>query len=266
LATDATGTPTAKGIRKYNPDADAPSGVGFNGAMDDIDALLDKAQYSTDTKGTNKVAVWNGSAWVYSQVSTAMVADAPAARRFLASDDSNHPAWAAGGWHVIQDTLLSVDTASIDITSIPATFKHLRLEFQARGNFVGNSQDYATIQINGITSNYYSQTAWGAGATPSASESLGAAAGRLGLIVNNGAAAGLNSPGWVLFPNYASGTFNKTWTGSGFSPSNTGTGTLYTWTNSVLTGVTAAINRINIFPPTSGSWLAGSRFTLYGIG
>jgi hypothetical protein len=155
LATDATGTPTAKGIRKYNPDADAPSGVGFNGAMDDIDALLDKAQYSTDTKGTNKVAVWNGSAWVYSQVSTAMVADAPAARRFLASDDSNHPAWAAGGWHVIQDTL---------------------------------------------------------------------------------------------------------------SPSNTGTGTLYTWTNSVLTGVTAAINRINIFPPTSGSWLAGSRFTLYGIG
>lgn len=40
MATDATGTPTSLGIRKYNPDADAPSGLGFNGAMDDIDALL----------------------------------------------------------------------------------------------------------------------------------------------------------------------------------------------------------------------------------
>lgn len=40
MATDATGTPTSLGIRKYNTSADAPSGLGFNGAMDDIDALL----------------------------------------------------------------------------------------------------------------------------------------------------------------------------------------------------------------------------------
>lgn len=40
MATDATGAPTSLGIRKYNTSADAPSGLGFNGAMDDIDALL----------------------------------------------------------------------------------------------------------------------------------------------------------------------------------------------------------------------------------
>lgn len=40
MPTDATGTPTSLGIRKYNTSADAPSGLGFNGAMDDIDALL----------------------------------------------------------------------------------------------------------------------------------------------------------------------------------------------------------------------------------
>lgn len=40
MPTDATGTPTSLGIRKYNTSVDAPSGLGFNGAMDDIDALL----------------------------------------------------------------------------------------------------------------------------------------------------------------------------------------------------------------------------------
>lgn len=40
MATDATGTPTAKGIPKYDPANDAPSGLGFNAAMDAIDTLL----------------------------------------------------------------------------------------------------------------------------------------------------------------------------------------------------------------------------------
>lgn len=40
MPTDATGTPTSLGIRTYNTSADAPSGLGFNGAMADIDALL----------------------------------------------------------------------------------------------------------------------------------------------------------------------------------------------------------------------------------
>lgn len=37
---DATGAPTSLGIHKYNTSVDAPSGLGFNSAMDDIDALL----------------------------------------------------------------------------------------------------------------------------------------------------------------------------------------------------------------------------------
>lgn len=41
MATDRTGALTTNvGIQKYNVDNDAPSGLGFNGAMDDIDALL----------------------------------------------------------------------------------------------------------------------------------------------------------------------------------------------------------------------------------
>lgn len=40
MATGATGTPTARGIPKYNTSVDSPSGQGFNSAMDAIDALL----------------------------------------------------------------------------------------------------------------------------------------------------------------------------------------------------------------------------------
>lgn len=68
MATDATGTPTAKGIPKYDPANDAPSGLGFNAAMDAIDIALGKAQHSTDTQATDEVAVWNGTAWIYQKI------------------------------------------------------------------------------------------------------------------------------------------------------------------------------------------------------
>ena len=40
MATDATGTPTALGIPKFNTSVDAPSGLGSNAQMDSIDGLL----------------------------------------------------------------------------------------------------------------------------------------------------------------------------------------------------------------------------------
>jgi hypothetical protein len=73
VATDATGTPTAKGIPKYDTTNDAPSGLGFNATMEAIDLLLDKTQFSTDTVSTNEVPVWNGSAWVYSKITDSML-------------------------------------------------------------------------------------------------------------------------------------------------------------------------------------------------
>lgn len=64
MATDATGTPTSLGIRKYNTSVDAPSGLGFNGAMDDIDALLVARVTKPTGVLTNDVPVWNGTTWV----------------------------------------------------------------------------------------------------------------------------------------------------------------------------------------------------------
>lgn len=68
MATDATGTPTAKGIPKYDTANDAPSGLGFNAAMDAIDTILDDYVEAPSGLVSGEAMVWNGSAWVRSSV------------------------------------------------------------------------------------------------------------------------------------------------------------------------------------------------------
>lgn len=66
MPTDLTGTPTSLGIGTYNVDADAPSGLGFNAAMAQIDALI--ASRLTTPAGilAGEIPVWNGATWVRS--------------------------------------------------------------------------------------------------------------------------------------------------------------------------------------------------------
>lgn len=66
MATDATGTPTPLGIPKYNPNVDAPSGLGFNAAMDAIDSLIAGRVGTPAGIAAGEVPVWDGSAWVRS--------------------------------------------------------------------------------------------------------------------------------------------------------------------------------------------------------
>lgn len=51
MATDATGTPTPKGIPTYDTANDAPSGLGFNAAMAVIDSLLGWAKARKNSTG-----------------------------------------------------------------------------------------------------------------------------------------------------------------------------------------------------------------------
>jgi hypothetical protein len=92
VATDATGTPTSLGIRKYNTSADAPSGLGFNGAMDDIDALLVARVTKPGSIASGEVPVWNGSAFVRSSTTnvgpTSLGSGTPDATKFLRGDGS----------------------------------------------------------------------------------------------------------------------------------------------------------------------------------
>lgn len=58
MAQDATGTPTPLGIPKYDPANDAPSGLGFNAAMDSIDTLIAALKAKTVS---NYTPAWTAS-------------------------------------------------------------------------------------------------------------------------------------------------------------------------------------------------------------
>lgn len=66
MPTDLTGTPTSLGIGTYNVDDDAPSGLGFNEAMAQIDALLASRVTTPAGIAAGEAMIWNGSAWVRS--------------------------------------------------------------------------------------------------------------------------------------------------------------------------------------------------------
>lgn len=85
MATDATGTPTSLGIPKYNPNVDAPSGLGFNAAMDAIDALITARGPAPTSSG---VKVWNNGTGAWDAVGG--TADGT---KFLRDDNT----WAVAG-------------------------------------------------------------------------------------------------------------------------------------------------------------------------
>lgn len=88
MATDATGTPTSPdSIPKYDVDADAPSGLGFNAAMDAIQTAFNNHVDKPSSIASGEVPVWNGSAWVRSTTTniglTSMGSGTPAAGKYL---------------------------------------------------------------------------------------------------------------------------------------------------------------------------------------
>lgn len=97
MATDATGTPTSKGIPKYDPGADAPSGLGFNATMDAIDVLLDSYAQKPSGILAGEFMVWNGTAWVRSSVTrpspSSLGSGSPSTATYLRGDGT----WAGAG-------------------------------------------------------------------------------------------------------------------------------------------------------------------------
>lgn len=91
MATDATGTPTSPdSIPKYNTAVDAPSGKGFNAAMDAVQVGLSARASKPAGIATGEVPVWNGATWVRSTTTnigpTSLGSGTPDATKFLRGD------------------------------------------------------------------------------------------------------------------------------------------------------------------------------------
>lgn len=153
-------------------------------------------------------------------------------------------------------------TASIDFSSIPATFGTLRVLFACRGTNASQTTRLL-MRINNDSGANYDDELWSmtAAAVTIQHNAGGQTACSLGVLAANTATASKMGSGEIIIPGYAGTTFHKapssTGQYSGDGAQNTVQG-MTTWSS------TAAINRLT-FLCAAGNFATGSRIMLYGL-
>jgi hypothetical protein len=160
-------------------------------------------------------------------------------------------------------TVGSGGAATIDFTSIPATYTDLVLKLSTRQSGASSA---TTIRMgfNGSTAAIYSyRYIQGDGGSASSSSGTGATNTSNETVVNNGAGATASTfaSGEVYIPNYTSANA-KSWSADSVQENNASTAysrlTAGLWNNST------AINRISLVD-SEGNFVQYSTATLYGI-
>lgn len=165
----------------------------------------------------------------------------------------------------IFDTTLGGSAASIDITSISATYANLMLSVYARGDNAATTTS-VLMRFNGDAgANYDWQQLRGAAAVASAAEAFANTTLATGVAPGNTAGANLFGALDIFIPHYAGSTNNKTFVSVSCAKVGTTTGLILVdhfgggWRSN------AAINQITLLP-TSGNFVTGTRATLYALG
>ncbi len=153
-------------------------------------------------------------------------------------------------------------SGTITFSSIPATYKHLQIRYNARSSFAF-VDDFVQFQFNNDTGNYY---AWhiidGDGSSATAAGAANNNYAYSGQTTASSASANMMGAGIFDIIDYASTTKTKTVRSFGGNDRN-GAGSIRLtsdlWTS------TSAINRIDITSFRGGNWTSDTTFALYGI-
>jgi hypothetical protein len=160
-------------------------------------------------------------------------------------------------------TVGSGGAASIDFTSIPATFTDLVVKVSSRGSRSA-VWDYIRITFNGNTSAVYSyRYIEGSGAAASSGNNAAAVPPQIiGVTSGNTATASTFGNAEIYIPNYA-GSTNKSF--SVDSVGETNATTIYMDLVASLFASTTAISSISLAAGSGFNFLQYSTATLYGI-
>lgn len=167
---------------------------------------------------------------------------------------------------LIASTTLEEAAASVDLTDIPATYRHLRLLVSARSAKAGAAFDTLVAVLNNdTTNNYYWQGFSVNNTTVSGVEDVTANGGIYVAQVSAATAtANLFSPVTLELLDYASTARLKTLLGSYLRVTALSTGGLQTGTVGAVWNSTAAISRITL-TAAGGNLEAGTVVSLYGV-
>jgi len=168
---------------------------------------------------------------------------------------------------LFSDVTLGSDTATIDFTSIPATYKHLRLIAFLRSAKAAVNVDALILVVNNDTTSgrYFLQHIEAANTTVSAYEDVTTNTSfYMGDIPAATSPANLFGTLILDIPNYSGTIGMKTMSVSILGPRDVTTGTIYLQTSGGIYNQTAAINRLTL-SALGGDLLTGCVASLYGI-
>lgn len=154
------------------------------------------------------------------------------------------------------ETVLGGTAASVTFSSIPAGYRDLHLSWMLRTN-AGSAASLLGRFNNDTGNNYDYEVGSAATTTASAFTGTGVSSMYLGECTRTASTANEASVGFIEVPGYAGTTFFKQLLGRNGRIQETYM-TAGVWRS------TSAINRVDIFPST-GSFIAGSVFTLWGL-
>lgn len=172
----------------------------------------------------------------------------------------------SGDTALIFDTLLSAPAANVDWQNIPQTYKHLLIIGACRSSSAITGGGI-NIRFNNDTGNNYDYTRsfFNNGAGVGNISGVAQAFGQMGALTGSLAVANDFSGGQCWIADYVNTSFNKNWIGTGFIATARSVAAMYNqfiggqWRN------TAAINQITLYDAAGGNFIAGSRFSLYGM-
>jgi hypothetical protein len=172
-----------------------------------------------------------------------------------------------GAYELIQTTALGSNQASVIFSSIPNTYRHIQVRCVMKTTESSNNNAWsAALRLNGDTgSNSYAWHRLRGNGSDVASEGFSSTSQiPFGLMTSSGAStpSAVYSPGVIDILDYASTSKNKVTRSfvGGLAPASSSFIDFRSglWLN------TSAVTSLTLFP-TSGNWVSGSRFSLYGL-
>lgn len=157
-----------------------------------------------------------------------------------------------------------VNSATL-MTGIPGTFAHLKIIGVSRTTAAVTSTPIKiTLNADGSTANYKNERVYAAGNAAAGNEGLSDGFIYAGDATGTNVTAGYPSSFELLLPYYSGTTFMKSAIGDSQLSNGTGTGAFFRFALGSVWLSTAAITQIDI-TLTSGNFVAGSTFKLYGV-
>lgn len=168
------------------------------------------------------------------------------------------------GWQLIQaynvgDSITAAPAASITFSSIPQTYKSLKIVLSLRSDGA-NIATGIQFKLNNTTANSSKRDIQGNGASVTSSSASSATAESSNTVGASATANTFNNVE-ITIPNY-SGSTNKVFSVDGVTENNAATAyqDLQAWLTTVTSGITSIV-----LAPNSGSFVFGSTATLYGL-